>query len=146
MMAALTAEQRKVIGEYVRVVGDALGLRDWTFKVDHDEPENAHGGPDTMATSEKWYGRRVGQLAFRGRLADEDPEVVRHAVVHELIHLPFEPQLQLLDKALADALGYQAFNAFSEAHRLLHEEAIDHLAEVLAPHMPEFPGWPEAEP
>lgn len=138
----LSSAERGVIGEYVRQVADRLGLRDWTFKVDWDEPENTHGGLATIATVEKWYGRRVAQLAFRGRLAMEPPEIVRHVVVHELCHLPFEPEQQLLDESLRDALGYHAYNVFTEAYRLLHEEAIDHLAEALVPSAPEFPGWP----
>lgn len=137
----LSASERGAIGDYVRLVADRMGLRDWTFKVDWDEPQDAHGGLATIATVEKWYGRRTAQLAFRGRIAGEPAASVRHVIVHELCHLPFEPVGQLIDKSLLDALGSQAFNQFVEAYRLLHEEAVDHLAEALAPSMPEFSGW-----
>lgn len=137
----LTAAERGAIGAYIRLVADEMGLRDWTFKIAWPEPDQPHGGLATIATVEKWYGRRTAELAFRGRLADEPPDEVRHVVVHELAHLPFEPIGHLLDKAVLDAIGAHAYNVLVEAHRLLLEEAIDQLAEALAPSMPAFPGW-----
>jgi hypothetical protein len=140
----LTDTERGALGRYMRDVADRMGLRDWRLELEHDEPEQAHGGQRTIAVVTKEYGRRIAYVSVRGRIRDEPPAVVRHVVTHELAHLPLEPLLQLLEESVGPAIGTHAWLQLETAHRLLLEEAVDHLAETISAHMPEFPGWQPA--
>lgn len=140
----MTPEQKEVLLPYLRAVADRMGLRDWTLQVTPGPPSTPREGVNTMATVEKWFGRRIAEFSFRDDITGESPESVRHIIVHEMTHLPFEPIGHYLDRTVRDLIGVHAYDPFVEAHRLLHEEAIDHLAEVIAAFMPEFPGWPDA--
>lgn len=75
------------LGQYVRDRADNLGLRDWTLELRHValDPDD-----DALACVVTTYGRRFAMITLGYNFATEKPEIQRHTIVHELLHIWFD--------------------------------------------------------
>lgn len=124
----MTTAEHKRLAKYVRRVANALGLHDWTINVLADEPDMAEAGADVHCI----YGRRIANIRFAADFALMEPDVQRHIVVHELLHIHFDRALQLCQSALPAVMGAPAYSVFDEALRDHMEHGVDAVADALA--------------
>jgi hypothetical protein len=89
-----------------------------------------------MAYVDRPFGRRIAHIRVREGFLDEEPEVIRHVIVHELLHVVCSETEALMLTTVANISDVGL--AFSEAYRTLHEFDIDHFAILLAQHVPLF--------
>lgn len=110
-----------------------LGLRDWTVLVDEDPPA------DPAANADVRVDVRRRALALRVRedfhLLPEDEQ--RHSLAHELVHVHLELLAQRV-MSLSDEFGRTAWNVFWSGYEQETERAVDALAGVIAPLLPEI--------
>ena len=115
----------------VRLLGDCLGLRDWTFNLSYDPPSR----DDALASVECTYGRRIATIWFCTDWWERDPHERHHVLVHELVHIITDPLKTYLGETLPSLVGSPAASAVYEAVRQHEEHAVDQLATALAPHL-----------
>lgn len=127
----MNEQQRAALDSYVRQVADQLGLRDWTFSILEDPCSD-----DSCALCTPTYGRRLATLEFCAEFRNHDAATQRHTVVHELLHCVFAPEQDHVRLGLVKHLSQSTYDAFYEAYQLMHEYAIDGLADSVAPLMP----------
>ncbi len=124
---------------YVRQLADAMGLKDWSFKID-DEVSDDHCDAQIRCI----YGQRRAVIRLGAQLDAYDPEKQRGIIAHELIHC----HLALIDAAaryVEPALGSVAWPLFEGAMADANEQATDAIAVVLAPFLPLLPLLPVVE-
>lgn len=131
----MTDRQWKSLGRYVRNVGNMLGLRDWTFLIDH-QPETG----EALASITPTYGRKLASIQFCANWPNLEPETQRHAVVHELIHVHLAGARGYVYHALPSLLGEAAWSAFESAYRQQDELAVDGIADSIAAGFPLWEG------
>lgn len=129
----MTPARRRSLARYIARTAADLGLRDWTLNF-HDEPPS---DPDAMASMDSVYGRKIANIYVCSDFDHQPPESQRAAVLHELIHVHFAHERQVVSD-LIDGLGSEARTVASDAYRLGHEFGVDGLAEAIA-HF--FPLW-----
>jgi hypothetical protein len=130
-------------GRYFRTVADTLGLREWTlyFRL---TPEIPGDGEDQQTAP-----LAVIRVAPEGRFAsvrlcqgfsDEHHDLQQEALIHECLHIYFEPMLHTLtEEILPEALGAQAASVITAYLGTDKERTIDALAVALSPLMPKLP-------
>jgi hypothetical protein len=130
-------KDRAALVKYIRWCGDELGLRDWTFEIQHvvDDQPNA-------ARTVTLYGRHVACITFRDDFRGMSAEFQRMAVIHELIHVPFNVASWYIVKTLPDLVAPPVYDAFYGAFNQLDEMATDTLAEGIASRFPLIE-WPK---
>lgn len=131
----MTPRQWKSLGRYVRQIGDAMWLRDWTFDINHNPSDG-----DMLAAVECTYGRKIATLQFCPNWPNLDPELQRHAIVHELLHVHMSGARNLVYHTLPSLLGEAAWSAFESAFRQNDEMATDGLADAFASLFPLWEG------
>jgi hypothetical protein len=121
---------------YVREIADAMRLRDWDIEVDGSKlAEEGRCAQTRVSVRRKSATIRLGSC-----WASDSREEQRDTVVHELLHLHFEPLYEGL-RNLRNNVGESAWSVANNAFNDAAEQAIDQLARVLAER---FPLPPEA--
>lgn len=128
----MTKTWRKAFGKYVRWCANELGLRDWTIEIVYDEAAADENNVECVVTPERHWVRLKVHAAFH----TYPPEQQRNAVVHELLHVPFDPASAILRDDLEDLLGKQAHAAAYRAHIRHVEMAVDSIACAIDKHFP----------
>lgn len=129
----IDAEQRAILGRYVRFIADELGLTSWTFEINHD---NLEPGNPALACITSVYGQRKAEVEFRYDFCAYPLEQQRHVVVHELLHCytPACPPGGLW--GIEPLIGTAASTVLAERIRRDAEHVTDALATAFARHMP----------
>lgn len=124
--------------KYVRACADQMGLRDWTLRVDLDEPNSPERGDGKAwgASAEPLPGRKYGIITLGQGALDEGPEDLRETVVHELVHLHFAAMVDQIRNDLDAFIPNATFEVFNASFTRNLEYGVDGLAEVIAPSMP----------
>jgi len=113
---------------YVAKVADLMELKDWRIYFDDELPEDEAEG--SCATA---YGRKIARIQVNHTL---DPEKVRHAIVHELVHCHTDPATVLVQRDLEELLEERVDRAFWVGFRRAFEYSVDGIATALAKHVP----------
>jgi hypothetical protein len=112
-----------LIEENLRVLADALALRDWNFVV---SPEPC--APQFNAQIEPVFGRKLATLRVRADFLCLTPHQQRHSLTHELLHCHLAPTQAVAREVLPKrALGTFTVNL---------EYGVDGLADAVAPLLP----------
>ena len=135
----MTDAERTALGDYIRWVGDELGLRDWTIVL-CDEPCADGAAADVPLTAEKKRARIRLCPGFRGL----PPHEQRYTVVHELLHCHQSVILALVGNDLAEHLNSSVHDLFLAAFTRANEYATDGVASAIAGHFPLIE-WPTVE-
>lgn len=122
-------------GQYVRDRADNLGLRDWTFTLKHValDPDD-----DALAMIETTYGRRFATITLGYHFHTEKPEIQRHTVVHELLHVWFD-QVELPvreGEAIWALVGKPAGKVLFHQVRNAVEHGVDAIATAISDGFP----------
>lgn len=139
----------KAIGEYVRYCADAMGLRDWTLRVDVASDEDLrkiddHDGDDQVwgATCDPVRGRKYATISFGPlviqNLLEGDRESFRITVAHELTHCHFAMLWEQLRHDLWEGrvLAQDTYDQFIKSAERNMEYGVDGVAEAIAPRLP----------
>lgn len=119
----MTDEQLR---QYVRLVADALGLKDWSFYAERKDSE------DNTAECACVYGRQYATIRFDRAFFEETPDEQRIIVIHELLHCHHAPVDELIENALPHVMTEQQHNVFMATYRVNMERMIDPVAVAIA--------------
>lgn len=108
---------------YLRLLGDSLALRDWTFVV-----SQTPAAPGFNAQIAPLKARRRAELRLSPHFWALPAAEQRHALVHELLHC----HLVSAQLAGCEVLSRKARAVFD----LNLEMSVDALADAIAPHLP----------
>ena len=134
-----TGTQRAWLATWVRQSANALHLQHWTLRIYHEAPDtDAHAS--VMITD----GRVFASFRFDNGVFEIDPSDARVHLAHELIHLLFDPLLQMVEYDLKGVLADQAHTIFRRAFLRQVEIGVDHLSSTVALALP-MPPWVDAE-
>jgi hypothetical protein len=134
----MTENQGKQLADYVQVLGDGLGLRDWLITY-LDEPVEC---PNHGAEISVIFGRKCAQLKLCADFWQKDAETQRHYLALELIHLHFSGATEVLrcDIWNSGALSKNLYDMLDESFSRQVEYCVDGLAAAVAKFypLPEF--------
>lgn len=135
-----TKKQRRLLEEYVRWMADAMELRDWTFTIAHEPPDDQK----FSAVVDCLYGRKRATISFcKDFLTTHRPEQIRATVCHELIHCHFKS----IEWAYNNLQGSMDPTLFHVIWCGIHDQlefGIDAMADAVAKHLP-LPKWAEGK-
>src|SRR6185295_2693171 len=118
-MPTLSAEQRQVVGKYLRMVMDKIGLRDWEVQITHAPPDDIdHGGE-----CESKPRLLLARFSFRQDVPELPPDEVRRLLLHEAFHPMFSDMREQLTGVEA-LIGRSATTAYVAALDLWEEQTI----------------------
>lgn len=118
-------------GQYLRFLADALALRDWTVLLECGPLEV----PARAAEVGRVYGRKFASVRVPESFFDTSIEDQRQALTHELLHCHLAGA-QDDGQILSNVLPRKAFAAWHPRFEHNLEQAVDALADVLAPTLP----------
>jgi hypothetical protein len=125
------------LAQYVRFLANQMKLRDWEFEVCYD-PDLAGSAAKIEITS----CRHEAALTISPRFLESSPEEQRYALVHELTHAHLEPLRDTV--RTAESLLSQTWPVIQANHDNAVEGAAHKLAACIAPYLPTFQTWLEA--
>lgn len=117
-------------GKMVRNLADAIGLRDWTFRVDYAPLENPHHAAEVTRT----YGRKCAVVTIHDVFLQASPEEQVQTIAHELIHCHLGV-VQDHAALLEQSLPVETFSVWHPLFELQLEFAVDALADVITQHL-----------
>lgn len=128
----MTLRERKRMAVYLRSLANTIGLRDWTFNIQQDEPDTK----EAYAAITCVYGRRIANVWFAHGFEHLDPVLKRHVILHELLHVHLWPITSLASETLEAAMGATAYAVYDEALTERIEHAVDAIADAFADAIP----------
>lgn len=135
----MSKRDRKALLNYIRWAANELELRDWTITLDR-----APCASNLMGHVHCTNGARDLQIAVNADFKDYTPEEQRETIVHELVHVHWDPCWKMVQSDLGDALGKPVYYVFCDSYRRAMEYGVDGLAKAIAKHLPVIQ-WPEAK-
>lgn len=139
----MTLKNFQRFGRYFRTVADTLGLSEWTiyFRLTPEIPDDGEDPQiSPLAVIRVAPESRFASVRLCQGFSDEHHEMQQVSLIHECLHIYFEPLLHTLtDEILPGALGAQAATAIDAYLGVEKERTIDALAVALSPLMPPLP-------
>lgn len=135
---SLSKAEWDVLDAYVRRVADTLALRDWTFRLERDQPAPDDCGMQTNCIE----GRRYAVIRVNCEFRADSPEEQRHHVVHELIHCHTAAAHHIIELDAKQTLGEAMGSLLERTFGRSIEYAVDGLAQAVAPMLPLIE-WPK---
>lgn len=117
--------------QYIRLIADLCGLKDWEYELDEEPPESESAD----AAIHNWYGQRHAQIRLHPKWPDWTPERLRSRIVHELVHSHLHCLEEIVSN-LKSTLGEPAYNVASNFFGDLLETATDDIAVAWARTLP----------
>lgn len=124
----MTNAEWKCLEAYVRDVADDMGLRDWRITLCRTPAM-----PDARAQMDSTEGRKSVSIWFAWDFREHEREQQRHAVVHELVHVHFDPAWKYAERVMHQ----EQYVAYS----IMSEYGVDGIADLLAPQF-DLINWP----
>lgn len=130
---ALTTAQRSKLLKYVRSMADTLGLKDWTITISPDPVEKSANASAQVTCP---AGAKIADIEFGADFASKSREEQRWTVVHELVHLHFEPMALMTEEVAKKTMSPEAGSVFSAAFIHELEYGVDGVAVAVSPLLP----------
>jgi hypothetical protein len=137
---ALSHAEHERLSKYTRLLADRMGLRDWTFIVSFDPPEDDEADTAPAAAIRCITGRKRATVYVADAWMTFDDDRKRHYLVHELVHPHFESAADIVRIDTAKTLGQTVYDVLWSGFLRQMEYGVDAMADVLAPLMPPYPG------
>ena len=129
---------QKKVAAYIWKLRDEMWLGLWRIDVIlEDYPGESSGN---LASISPTTAQHRAELEIRPGVAQDGGEVLRHTVVHELIHLWHRDSTDVLRLALPKELSQSAYTLLWEAYRQSLELMVDDMAHAWAETLP-LPDW-----
>jgi hypothetical protein len=135
----MTAAERKALCAYIRWVGDAMELRDWTFELLRDPAEDG-----CFAVVRPIFGQKLALISVCQNFRQLDRKKQREIVAHELIHCHLAALQSQLEDDLEEHLGKASYALFFESAKRNLEYAVNGLEMAIAKHLPLIK-WPPSK-
>lgn len=127
---------KDALAGYVSYWLEHLELVGWRIQLQTDPPDSSGAAASMRCV----YGRRVGELCLASDFFEYKPDLQRHYLVHELVHVLTDGCDNVIAEGGLDVLlGRPAFAVLSEAWRVQVEYLTDHLAYVVVDLVLGFP-------
>ncbi len=124
---------------YIREITDVLGLREWTVRL-RLRPEGDDDGDEApLAVIKVSPESRFATMRLAHAFADEPRRLQQIVLIHEVLHIIFEPMFHVLRSELPNLVGTAPAAALDAYMSVDRERAIDALAVALSPHLPRLP-------
>ena len=130
---SLSVGQREQLLIYVRMLADMMDLKDWRLSV-AEEPVDSSAQASAQVSAVA--GRKMAEIEFCADFSSMSREDQRIVVVHELIHLHFEPMAIMSDNIIKKILGRESAGVFKIAFLQELEYGVDGLALAISPLFP----------
>lgn len=139
----MTNTEFVALGNYIRMVGDKMGLRDWLFNLMHGLPQKPDGtdDPEAGAQCQPIWGKKVANIFVGHDFRQLSPERQRVFVCHELLHCHFDQIDSLVENDLHTHLGEIYYRAWKPGYTLATEHCVNAIAEEWAKTLPPIK-WP----
>jgi len=140
----MTNAEFRRLGEYVRWMADAMGLRDWYFNLKHSPPLRDDESVDKGAGAriEIYWGKRYADISVCEEFRTMRPDRQRQFICHELVHCHLDHLDSLTDNKLRDHMGEMHWQGWHMGFDLAFENAIDAIADAWARKLPLI-SWPK---
>lgn len=135
LWVGMTNAEMRYLEGYLLKLARLLRIRNWAFRVMHHPLDT---DDSAIAKVEPIPHRCIADIKLCWNFAQYPPEAKRQVLVHELLHCVIEPMIAIPRMSLCSQLGQPAYDVFWEVFRQQMEYAVDHLADVIAPHMPRY--------
>lgn len=122
--------------EYLRRLADGMALRDWTFALAPGLPVDVNDEYATQAEIQLHPHADIAFLAVAGPFFEEEVDVQRRILVHELLHCHRARTDYMVRHDLEDLVGKPADRLFWSGYSRQREVEVEAVAKVLAPFMP----------
>jgi hypothetical protein len=119
-------------GRYIRRVADQMMLQAWTFTLMHDPPER----DDALAVVEPWDGRKAARIWLCVDFDTFTPEVQRHTIVHEMLHMHMTGASDVMRLDTCDHLSQAVYDTLMSAFKRQVEYAVDGIADSVSEFFP----------
>lgn len=123
--SAMTDQQYRALANFIRMVADKLGLRDWQFFL---EQKFMIDPPDKLATTHIWGDSKTASLEFSKDFFELGPRMQVEIVCHELIHWHVEPGWRLVRAIAQDHMAPAAVDVFRTAFEQHMEFSVDAIS------------------
>lgn len=130
-----------MLAENGREVANMMGLRDWALEVEHLPPADHLA----LLTVEMPAERKVMMLRAGAGFWDLDEPAMRHCLVHECGHALLRDLYETVRAGVRGELAGAALRIFLAGVATEKERAVDALATVIAPRLPEL-DWHRRRP
>lgn len=138
MSIGLADDRLKYWNEYVQLLKDLIGLRDWSIEVG-EEPADRYDG-DNFATFSGIEGTKAGRIKLCCSFDELQPSTQRYIVTHELVHAHFNLMEHAVGKIMGKYMVVREVEAAREVFYLGLEYGVDAVARSWAEHLPLPPG------
>lgn len=127
----MNAKQRETVKDYIQKMAKILRLQDWNIHLsDEPAPETDNGRITNLD------GRKYAIIYLPSGFPDFKPEVQRHTIAHELIHLHLIAACDQVRCDLVSQLAQPAYTVFFDSFIRNIEYGVDGLADAFAPFLP----------
>lgn len=117
---------------YVRLLADALGLKDWGVTVNRDAPDN----PIAAASMACVTGRKIVHICLRASVfLTSSCEEQRHYVLHELVHVHLD-DVDTVMCQVEDVIDGDMYKLLKRVVDDRIEFAVDAIAAAIGPFFP----------
>ena len=130
----MTEQDYATLSDYITTIARALGLGHWSIRLS----EEAACSPDAYAEVNPTDQRFHVVIRVCRDFRSLTPQIQRESIVHELLHLPYQPAVDVirLDLWEARALSQSTYDALYKAFSRQMEYATDCLAGAVARLLP----------
>lgn len=131
----MTEAEWKVAEDYVRVIANMIGLRDWSYSVDREPPREG-------AEAEIFclHGRKLAAIRFAWNFRTKPMRDQKETVVHELLHC-HTSGMDYTTEMLKDMLHPDAWKMFQQSFTMQMEHCVEGICIPFAALLPDIP-WP----
>lgn len=130
----MTDHEWDILGDYIRWVANEIGLRDWAFLLQRDEPDDK----EALAVVCPTYGRKYATVRVCHEFRGIRPEEQRATIVHELLHCHLVLATDAVQQDLNNTMlmSRPTYLMFWEHFKRMVEYAIDGMADAWAKSLP----------
>ena len=137
-MATAKQDRWQALEAYLADVQAALSLSHWTVTIAR-EASDLDAWADIAVTSQASF---TAELRISHDWWNQTPERQREVLCHETLHLNAH-QADAVVENLEESMGKLAWAVFEPQYEDATERAVDHIAKVIAQHLP-LPEFPKA--
>lgn len=140
----------ETLARYIRRLADDMGLKDWRFDVrvtdDHPKNDSIVEEDDKRfaidATCEPIIGQRKATITIGTDVKEIEVEVIRHTIVHELVHCHMADFYEHGRKGILDLVHQTVYDAWMYGFSLTWEHTVDAIAVAWSEKLPCIK-WPK---
>ena len=129
----MNAKQRAIVEDYIQKAAKILRLQDWNIHLSHTPADNGENG-----RVQNLDGRKYATIYLASEFPEFKPEVQRHTIAHELVHLHFFSACDMVRADLVTQLSQNTYNVFWDGFVRQLEYGVDGVADAFTALLPDI--------